>query len=151
VLLLALLWAAPRTASAAPDHQLAFEAAFSGLSSDFRLAGDFVFRDEAAWCDFWTVAFASPPRACPAVDFRHQVVIASVGQTGGCSRSEIESVDRAGSRRAVDVVVKHFFPALDSGCTCTADIHVASRAVVVGKPIGAVEFVHESVEFSCSR
>ena len=149
LLLLIIAWAAPQSARAAPVHQLEFEGVFSGLSSDFHLAGDHVFRDEASWCDFWTEAFAFPPLACPAVDFRHQVVIASVGMVGGCSSFQIESVERIGSRRSVDVVVKHFYPGRDSNCICTAGVTMASRAVVVKRPIGDVAFVHEAVEFDC--
>jgi hypothetical protein len=115
-----------------------------------------VFRDEAAWCAFWAQAsgalipvFPQPVPVCPAVDFRRHVVIATVGAGGGCNGSHIAAVDRVGSRRAVEVLVEHSYLIPGGGCGCTADFHVDAHAVVVARPIGDAEFVHESVGFEC--
>lgn len=152
---LALPWTAPQSASAAPRHSLDFEPVFSGSigSFDASLWGDYVFRNESSWCRFWREAFSaiSPPPACPAVDFRHEVVIASVLMQCGCDSFQIESVERVGSRRAVDVLVKHLSPGPSQNCVCVASCSAVGRAVVVAKPIGNVEFVRENVELSCSR
>lgn len=73
----------------------------------------------------------------------------TVGGAGGCDGFHIESVERDGSRRAVETLVQHTFLLPGSLCGCTADFRVQAHAVVVARPIGSVEFVHESVGFEC--
>lgn len=147
-----LVFAAP-SAGAGRARPIDFETVYAGLTGSFdtSLVGDHVFRNKRSWCAFWTEAFGevSSPPACPAVDFRHDVVLASLSQEGGCSRSQIDSITRVGRRRNVEVLVRHSFPAPGSNCVCLASFWHALQAVAVARPIRKVEFVHESVEFEC--
>jgi len=113
--------------------------------------GDYVFGNEPSWCAFWSDAFidVSPPPACPAVDFCHELVIASLTQEGGCSRSQIDSIMLIGRRHSVEAHLRHSFPAPDAGCICLASSWQVMQALAITRPIGTVEFVHESVEFDC--
>jgi hypothetical protein len=52
------------------------------------------------------------------------VVIASVGWVGECVDFQIESVERVGNRRSVDVLVKDLFSRPDSNCICTAGVTI---------------------------
>lgn len=144
--------ASPRAAHAVQGGTLDFEPVFSGpIDFDQELIGDHVFHNESSWCAFWSEAFAhaSPP-PCPAVDFPREVVVAVVTQEGGCSHSEVDSIARL-RRNSAEVLVTHFFPRRDSNCTCVASFWQAIEAVAVARPIGHVEFAHESIEFSCER
>lgn len=152
LLLLVLSWVAPGAANAEPNRELDFETLFADRASAVqpRLAGDHVFRDEESWCAFWSLAavgLSDRPVLCPEVDFRHEVVIASGAVTPArCGGLEIESIERIGSRRAVGVVVQHQIP--DCPCLLLA-VDIPIHAVVVSRPIGEVEFVHESIQVEC--
>lgn len=142
LMLFVLAWVAPTAAGAEPNRELDFETVFEGrVLGGLRLTGDYVFRDKQSWCRFWgqLVRGMIPPPPCAPVDFRHEVAIASVA-TGACSELEIQSIERAGSRRAVSVLVQSrvdpcpLLVVLDWG-----------HAVVVSRRIGDVEFVHETI------
>lgn len=152
VLVAAVCWAAPRSASAGPRRAVDFEPVWVGTANDIQLTGDYVFGDEASWCAFWQAVKTIeriPPLTCPAVDFRRELVIATVGSFGTCTGQGISAIERVGSRRAVEVTVVEHYP--DPTCLCVLWFHGSVSAVVVAKPVGDVAFTHVAEQFSCSE
>jgi hypothetical protein len=143
-LLAAVCAAAPRAADAG-SRPLDFEVVVVSSGSNLA-AGDYVFRDQESWQAFCVASSAGGPgQICPAIDFRHETVIASVAgpQPSSCFGIRIDAIERLPGR-AVAVGVAHIERS-EEICGCLAVFTNPVVAVVVSGPIGAVEFVHEDV------
>ena len=142
-LVVAVCGVAPRTAYAG-SRPLDFEVLFVWTSS--LPAGDYVVRDVESWIAFCD---ATNPILCPFVDFRHEIVIASVAGPlpNSCYGISIDAIERLPGRE-VEVSVADTGPISDR-CVCVEGVIQPVVAVAVSRPIGAVDFVHEVVARGC--
>jgi len=115
---------------------------------------DFVIRNERQWCRFWRKAHAAfvepPPCDRSAVDFQHEMVLASTSgpQPNACFGLRIAEITRVRGALGIQVFVDESTPG--PSCVCAAVIVFPVQAVVVSKPVGPVEFVHQSTSRRCS-
>lgn len=123
------------------------------LSSSLTSPEDLVIRDEEQWCAFQerVNSGSSPPPPCDTslVDFENEVVIATAigSRPNTCYSVDITRIEAKPSRRIVEVVVEETAPG--TGCGCFLAFVQPTLAVVVDKPIGRVDFVHNVVVDDC--
>ena len=114
---------------------------------------DLVIRDERQWCEFVAATLSPVPCDEFGIDFGREVVIASAigARPNGCYSVAIRSITKIRRPRRLQVIVAELFPG--RGCTiaCTQAIVYPVAAVVVSKPVGRVEFLHQQVSRSCPR
>jgi len=146
------------TANAGPaceEDDVAFEVVLlQSFPFSFDAPRDFVIRNERQWCTFWRQVHLNldPAPACDraAIDFRHELVIASTTGSGpnGCYGVDIPEIKRIRGR-GIRVFVNERIPGPD--CLCTLSFVSPIQAVVVSEPVERVEFVHEETVLDCSR
>lgn len=125
----------------------------SATPFEFQEPGDLVIRTEKQWCEFWarTHGTRAVPLPCDlgVADFRHEVILATAigSRPNGCFGVAISCIETSRGRGALRVFIRDREPG--SSCICTQALISPVHAVVVDKPVGRVEFVHESSVLQC--
>ena len=154
----------PLPEAACEVGELGFEVLPTGFFGrgflDSGLGPDFVIRNRRQWCEFWRTAHSGlyrsdtglpPPCDKSLVDFRNELVIATLGGAGTCIAVAVERIEQKPGSRDVTVFVNDIQYVTANGCGCLQFVNYPVQAVVVAEPIGRVEFVHEGkVQELCS-
>lgn len=157
--LVAVLCPSPALSGDRALERVRFEEVLVGGASAFPPPppGDRVIRTQNDWRTLWEQVFAFrdpvPPCDVDLVDFRHEVVLASVRDPAGsgCSNVQVERVRRVARHRRGRVLlvdVRDSDPG--RGCLCTQSFQTPIHAVVVPRPVGRVYFAHSAVDQVCS-
>jgi hypothetical protein len=148
-----LAMAGPSASDPACRDNLPFHSIFASnaLNLEFPEPEDLVIRTEKQWCEFWARAHSAgtspPPCDLGLADFQSEAVVATaIGNRGsGCFGVSISCIET--SRGALRVLIRERVPG--PGCICTQSLVSPVHAVVVDKPVGLVDFVHETTALEC--
>ena len=124
------------------------------LGSGVTDAKDFVIRNENQWCEFWDELygriFPQPPCDTSLVDFNKEVVIVTAlgDRPNTCYGVSIYCMDSDNPGESkIRVFVRDVVPG--PGCACGQAIVYPVHVVKVEKPVGQVEFLHETSVLDC--
>ncbi len=153
--LTALAMARPSASDPACRDNLPFHSIFTSnaLNLEFPEPEDLVIRTEKQWCEFWARAYSAgtnpPPCDLGVADFQSEAIVAAaIGNRGnGCFGVSISCIESSLGRGALRVLIRERVPG--PGCICTQSLVSPVHAVVVDKPVGRVDFVHETTVLEC--
>jgi len=128
------------------ENPVPFDSIFLTRSTSFTQPEDLVIRTEEQWCELWARVHAGnwlPPCDRDLVDFRHEAIVFTAigGRRNGCFDVSITCIEAIRGRGVLRVFARERAPA--PYCVCTRAPTSPVHAVVVDKPVGRVEFVHE--------
>ena len=153
--LTALAMAGPSASDPACRDNLPFHSIFTSnaLNLEFPEPEDLVIRTEKQWCEFWARAHSArtkpPPCDLGVADFRYEAIVATAigSRSNGCFGVAVSCIETSRGRGALRVFVRERVPG--PRCICTLSLVSPVHAVVVDKPIGRVDFVHEISVLQC--
>ena len=133
---------------------VAFDVVFHQKFTGFRRVADLVIRTPKQWCAFWAEAHANtwpaPPCDTTVADFRHEVVlVTAIGPRGTtCFDVDVGCIGQKSGRGVLQVHVRDTVSP-DCHIPCGRVVVHPVQAIVLDKPVGRVEFTHETVEIQC--
>ena len=147
--------AGPSASDPACRDNVPFDAILSASASTFEFPEpeDLVIQTEKQWCEFWARAHSArmspPPCDLGLADFRHEAIVATAigNRPSGCFGVSVSCIETSRGRGALRVFIRDRVPG--PGCSCTASFVSPIHAVVVDKPVGRVDFVHEISVLQC--